>query len=94
MQQGPSGSGTVLSLASLLAMASSALPACLAPVWWAASRVGPLIGMRLLVTLLFAAQALAAGQATGASGGGPPVERVLFSSGAAALALLPIRWAS
>ncbi|KAL4451770.1 hypothetical protein ABPG75_007432 [Micractinium tetrahymenae] len=92
VQQGPSGQGALLSLAGLLAMASSALPACLAPAWWAAHRTGVLAGVRLLVTLLFAAQALAAAQAATPAGAVLPVERALVSSGAAALAFLPVRF--
>lgn len=84
----------MLWLAGLLAMASSALPACLAPAWWAGHRTSVLAGVRLLVTLLFAAQVLGAAQAAGASGSALPVERALVSSGAAALAFLPIRCAA
>jgi hypothetical protein len=73
-------------------MAFPALPACLYPGWWASHRTPFLAAARLLVTLLYAAQLLAAAPAALSPVG--LAEALLVHSGAAALCFMPFRWAA
>jgi hypothetical protein len=84
----------LLCLAGVVLTAAPCLAATLRPSWWARRRTAALAALRLLATVLLAAQLVAVAQG-GAAGVASQqltwLEAVLGRSGAAALCLLPMR---